>query len=701
MRRHSRALSLCAIQGLLTAILGLASGSNVLAQTALVATTHTVVGQGQPPAVEHDFMVTNAGSYSVTLTDLGSKLTSPLTPAPLASVSMLVTQGASIVGTPVTAPGTPITFNAMANTTYTIHVTGLPGTQPESGPIEEDVTDSSGNKVFSSIDSLATASQQPSTVGIVATNLSVQTGGSYTVALTDLAFPAPLTAAALLLADNTTQTSVVLQNPPSNSFQDAVTLNAGDAYQIIAYGVEGSGQVGGLFSVEVTPASGAAVYRAVVPIGVMKLLQTSASGQAQSSFKLGTSQATLSLTDLSFPTVPLTSAGAVVVDATTGQTVPPPGSSPAAGVKGTGAQNFTPPSASDSYEVYAYAVPDSTANEGSYAVAVQQGTAFPFVEAQAVSSTGGTMQAFSFDTSAPVAGSYVFTLTDFKFPASLTAAAFAAVQDGQLVKSINAAGNFTASLSQGPVTLLAFGAEGSSGGLLGLDLTPATGGVPVFDVTEGIGTGFSSTTFTAQSAESVQANVADLKFPTALANLNLAVTSGTGLVGNITSAGSSGNFTFQTSANTTYDVNVLAQPASTGSTQQEAAGTYAMSVEPAPTVTLTPSSTSVTSGGTITLTWSSENATTCTASASPTNSAWAGSESTSGGPVTTSPITAATTFTLACTGSGGTASGTATVGVSAPSGSGKGGGGGAFDFETLLALAALGALRWRASRSAR
>lgn len=688
MKLSRGASSQRAIRSLLLAIVALGAGAGVHAQS-LVTTTHTVVAGGQPPAVEHHFTVTTAGSYSVTLTDFGSKLASPLAPAPLASVAMAVTQGGAIVGTPVTAQGTPITFTATANTTYTIHVVGLPGSQLGSGPIEEDVTDSSGNKIFSSIDKLSPPTQSPGSAGILLDDLTVQNSGQYTVSLTDLGFPTGLQATALMLIDNTSGSNVILQNPPNTSFQDTVQLNAGDAYQIFAYGIEASGQVGGLFGVSFTPTSGPAIYSKLVPMGSVALLQTSVSGSAKSSFTLGSGTAILQLTDLSFPTVSLTKVGAALVDATT-QTL-------AGAVAATGAQNISASNASDSYQVYAYAVPDSTTNEGSYSVAVQQGTSFPFFEAQAVSSSSA-IQAFSFDTGIAAAGSYVLTLTDFKFPVALTSDALAVVQNGQPLTSINAAGKVSANFSQGPVTVIAFGAEGgqpASPGLIGIDLSPAGGGAAVLDVTEGIGAGFSSTTFTAQSAQNVQANAADLKFPAALANLNIAVTSGTTLVGSISSAGSSGNFPFTTTANTTYNVNVLAQPATPTSSQQEAAGTYAMSVDPAPTVTLSASNTSVTSGGTVTLTWSSQNATSCTAAASPSNSAWSGSQNPSGGPVTTSAITANTTFSLSCTGGGGTGSASVTVNIGAASSGGKSGGGGALDLGTLLALAALVAIRWR------
>lgn len=694
MRSHRAARFRRALRIASLAAAALAAGTGALAQTALVGTTHTVVAQGQPPAVEHNFMITTAGSYSVTLTDLGSKLP---TPAPLASVAMAVTQGGSIVGTPVTAAGSPITFTASANTQYTVHVVGIPGTALGSGPIEEDVTDSGGNQVYSSIDTLSAAVSQPSGVGILDNSFTVSSGGTYTVTMTDLQFPTALQNPALIVIDTTAGVPVATLTA-FGSTQTTQALNPGDSYTILAVAQEQSSAPGGLFSVSVAPSTGPAAFGpAIVPVGSVTLLQSSASGTSETSFLLGSGQATLALADLTFPTVPLASLGATVVDATTGQAA-------TAAVTGTGQQNFIPTSTTDSYEVFAYALADPTVNWGSYSVSVRQGTAFPFLEAEAVSSSSA-VEAFGFDSSAPEAGSssYLVTLTDFKFPSAIAADGLAVVQNGLLVKSINAAGNFTASLSQGPFTILAFGqAASGSSGLMGVDVSPGGGGTAVFDTTEGIGSGFSSTSFTTTTAQAVQANVADLKFPQALANLNLAVTSGTTLVGTIASAGSSGSFPFQASANTAYTINVLAQPAAASSSEPEAAGTYAMSVAPAPTVTLTASPTSVASGGTVSLTWNAQNATSCTASASPSNSAWSGSEtaSSSGGPVTSSALTADTTFTLSCTGAGGTASGTAAVSITAAAASGSGhGGGGSIDPELLLALAVMLLLRIRALRA--
>lgn len=81
------------------------------------------------------------------------------------------------------------------------------------------------------------------------------------------------------------------------------------------------------------------------------------------------------------------------------------------------------------------------------------------------------------------------------------------------------------------------------------------------------------------------------------------------------------------------------------------------STTPAPTVTFSASATSVVSGGNIILTWTSVDATSCTASGS-----WSGTKATSG-IETMSNLTSARTYTLACTGQGGTTTKSVTVGI--------------------------------------
>jgi regulation of enolase protein 1 (concanavalin A-like superfamily) len=79
----------------------------------------------------------------------------------------------------------------------------------------------------------------------------------------------------------------------------------------------------------------------------------------------------------------------------------------------------------------------------------------------------------------------------------------------------------------------------------------------------------------------------------------------------------------------------------------------------APTVSLTATPLSVASGATTQLSWTSTNATSCTASGG-----WSGSQATSGS-ATSSALTTSTTFTLTCTGPGGSASDSKTVTISA------------------------------------
>lgn len=81
---------------------------------------------------------------------------------------------------------------------------------------------------------------------------------------------------------------------------------------------------------------------------------------------------------------------------------------------------------------------------------------------------------------------------------------------------------------------------------------------------------------------------------------------------------------------------------------------------PAPKVALTASPTSVVKGSASKLTWSSQNATSCTASGN-----WTGAKATSGS-ASTGALSANASFTLSCTGSGGTAKATATVSVTTP-----------------------------------
>jgi|GEM_PF-1917298 len=80
-----------------------------------------------------------------------------------------------------------------------------------------------------------------------------------------------------------------------------------------------------------------------------------------------------------------------------------------------------------------------------------------------------------------------------------------------------------------------------------------------------------------------------------------------------------------------------------------------------PAVTLTATPLTVTSGNPVSLTWSVLNATSCTASGG-----WSGAKNATTGSEVSLPLTASTSFTLTCTGAGGTGFDTKTVSVTTP-----------------------------------
>jgi hypothetical protein len=83
-----------------------------------------------------------------------------------------------------------------------------------------------------------------------------------------------------------------------------------------------------------------------------------------------------------------------------------------------------------------------------------------------------------------------------------------------------------------------------------------------------------------------------------------------------------------------------------------------------PTVMLSESAQTIQAGGSVTLTWSSANATACTASANPTEPDWSGSQMTSGSQTVTPAAASGTvSYMLTCTGGGGQASGVASLAV--------------------------------------
>lgn len=631
-------------------VMGALGGAPARAQAPLLNQVHTIAAPTTGVPVEETFTIPASGTYQVTLTDLGADLTPS---APLASVALAVTNASDvIVGTPLTAAGT-LTLKSIPAGTYQLHVVGAPGNGLGSGPIGIVVTASNMTQVAAFQEVIALPNQAlPNGEAVLNDTFSVPSSGSYTVSLDDLQLPQSLgTVTLLMIAQGGTVPVVTLPN--AGAYQATVSLSAGVTYDIFAVGQANASVNAGLYSAVVTAggASGAVVYGRAVPVGGTLHLGSPA---------LAAGNATLSLTDLTFPAA-LTQLGAALL--LNGQ--------PVAQLSAAGSQPFAASSAT--YE--AYAVGTATASgAGSYALQVgPQGGTPLFSAARGVTASGSGLSAFGFDATLTAAGPQTVTLTDFQFPAALTNASLAAEQGGALLGTpLKAPGSFNISAARGPLSLVVFAQAGAAGGLFGVDVAPSAGATPVYDTTQSVGALFSAVQIAVPDAGTYSVTAVDLGFPANFANYDTIVTQGTQQVGSIYGGGT---FNFTASPGI-YFINFIAQPA--GSAQ---AGTYALTVgsaPPPPTVSLSVDHPQVSAGSTVDLVWSSQNATSCTASGG-----WSGSKALSG-TATSAALTGDTTFTLTCAGAGGSAA--KSVSVTVTSG---GGGGGSLDGCLLGVLAAL------------
>jgi len=218
----------------------------------------------------------------------------------------------------------------------------------------------------------------------------------------------------------------------------------------------------------------------------------------------------------------------------------------------------------------------------------------------------------------------------------------------------------------------------------------------VFDQPQGVGAAFEPTQISITTKGSYQFTLADLAWPASFSQsggqLTGILTQGSTVVGEVFGGGTLSAISVTTPGN--YYLSIIATP--TGSDE---AGTYALNVSPAPaapTVNLSADATSVTSGGTVHLIWTTTGATTCVASGGGWSGSFTGTQAASD--TATSPaITANTTFTLTCTGAGGQTADSVMVSVSSSSsssGSSKGGGG-AVGIGMILTLGVYAALRRR------
>ena len=638
------------------AFVSLTSAISKAQQTTPFTEVHTVATASQAVPLEYTLNVAVPGAYNVTLVDLGSQFTPQ---APLASVQLAITSGGAVVGTAMSAAGTA--QFTLAQGSYVIHLIGQPGPIPGSGPVGVQVADGTGNIVLTTSDTLALpGSTLPSNIGTTDGSFTVTTGGPYTVALNDLSLPALLAVKTLLLIPvGGLQPAAILPDPNTAATQVTVSLAPGD-YRLFAVAEADPAVGAGLYSATVAPAGGGnPVFATVQPVGSLQSIGTAT---------LAVGAYNLAVADLAYPGA-LTQLGAAAINSQ-GQVV--------AQLGAVGMQPFTT-TASDTYRVYGFGALSGGSGAGSFAVSLQAtGSPAALNVARAVTAAGSPIATYDYDTTVLSAGAYTLDLVDFKVPAQLASIGAVVAQAGALVGTplTTVPGSRVVTLTAGPVSVLVFAQAASSGGLFGLDLTPGGGGAPVFETTQGVGQLFVARKVSVTSPGNYGVAIADVSFPKKLQSFDVIVTQGTTSLGSIFGGG---NFTFTAATGGNYFLNFVAQPDGTAG-----AGTYFMTVAAAPTVTLTSSAPQVGSGGTVTLTWSSQNASSCAAS-----DGWSGNQALSGSSASAA-LNAATTFTLTCMGANGfTSKASVNVAVAQADSGGKSGGGGALGGDLLLLAAVL------------
>jgi hypothetical protein len=662
---------------------------------------HTVAGPSVGVPLEYSVSISTAGTYTIQLTDLGAALQPP---APLGSVKLALTNssGQVVMLTPASSSSASseligagsATFSASTGS-YLIHVVGAPGTAAGSGPVGIQVSDSQRNPVQSFSGTLALPPASiPNNIGTLYDTLTVL-DSTYTITLSDLSFPQSLTTLALTIV-NTTTGMVTPVTPasgtlcPGSSSSWCVTVHELPGQcTIVAAGQAGTLNAG-LYSVTISPsAGGAPVYSKTIPVGGTALL---------GSPTLSAASYTLAAADLKYPAA-LAQLGAVVVlngrpvaqIATTGGSQMFTGSAVTCNQSGPG---------SGCYQVFGVALPSAGSSTlpstGSYAVTLLPSAGSPLIDvARAVASAGSGVTAYSYDTTASSSQPYELDLNDFGYPSPLAyivAVAAQGIGPTGVPALLNpnptpGPGSHTFTPASGPVSLLVFAQPASSStDLFGLSWEPSGVTPPTFETTQAVGKLFSTRTINVASAGNYQVTVADLGFPETFGTLAVQVTRGTSQAGSVFSAGS---FTFPATPGN-YDINIIAAP---GNTTTDQAGTYSISVAtapPLPTISFTSTPMSVASGGTVKLSWSVQNASSCTLSGgglSPTSEPVTGS-------ATSPALTANSTFTLSCSGAGGTANQSLMVNVTPPSGGGGGGGGAVGGDLLTILLGAAGLRAW-------
>lgn len=617
-------------------------------QTNLVGTSSVAA------PVQYSFTESPAAALVLTLTDEQA-------PAAFTSLQVAVTLGDALVGSGTVDPTThtvAVDIPAGAGT-YTVHVIGTPNAAQGIGLFgvcaAAASTPSTCIASYSYSGSLYTpsaGSSAPSSA-LNTTFATTATAGTYTVTITDDAFPAALQSISGGIAQGAT--AVASLSAGANS----VTLAAGTTYQLIIGALANATLDAGLYGVEITDPNGAMAFNRTVPVAALPSATVVDQASAQA--------LNLALADEMYP-APLAGLGVAVTE----------GSTLLAQLTASGTvSNFMAPAGA--VQVWQYAVAGTQPGVYSLDLAPAAAGASPLLSTtQVVNPSGTSSTSYAFVVTLPAAGTYSLAVNDFQFPGSFQTLTATIAQNGAVLAE-NASGDFTA--SQGPVVVVVDATPPASGtGVFGVTVE-TSGASPQIEgqFTQAVGGVFNSQTINLGTSGNFAVTLADVGFPTKFADLGAVVSSGGQVLGKIYGGGS---FNFAATPGT-YVLTFIATPGA------DNYGLYSLNVaSAAPTVTLTSSVSSVTAGGAVTLTWSSANATSCTASG---GSGWAGSEATSG--TLAVSVAATETLTLTCTGPGGSAA--KSVSVTATAATSSGGGGGAMQLSWILTLVGIWGLTTR------
>jgi PKD repeat protein len=607
------------------------------------------IGSGALP-VERSFDVATAGDLEISVVDLA-------TPAALDGIKLAVTRNRTIVTT-LDGAGTKRFPGTVGN--YVVRVVALPKASPGSGSFTVGVKDvASSANVLAPFTAAASLPPPliPDTRKVLDTQFDVAASGSYRVTLTDLALPQALTGATLAITRVGGASLDARLDAPGSA-----TFNATPGtYRLFAIGDASPTAIGGLFGIRVVnQSSGQSIYVQAVPVGRTQSLGAVA---------LGAGGHSLIVRDLAFPAVLAQLTALVASDGLAVARASAAGTTPFTAVAGT-------------HEAFAYALAAANPGTGGFQVELRpDGAAAKLSELRTAATSTDPVPTFAFPLDVATAGAYRVRFADFEFPAVLSNFAAAIWQNGSALATLAAPGTLNPTLAAGRAYLLvsARPSSATTSGLIGVDVTPAAGGTAIFETTQGVGAVFRSSKLSILDTARYDTTVTDLGFPANFADLAGVVTRGADRIGSIFGGGT---FGFDTTPGN-YFVNLIAKPNGAAT-----AGTYGLLVTkspPAPVVTLTASSPSVTQGSTVDLTWSAQNSTGCTASGG-----WSGTKATSG-TEKSAAISVPSTFTLTCVGAGGSKAVSVSVDATVPKSSG---GGGALPPLTLLALLAA----WSAQR---